>query len=335
MELGLLLADVPPELSPTAQIDAYLRQVEAGQEAGMTHFMVGHHFLYGEFPWHQPFPLLGRLAAEVDDHVTLGTGVLITPLYHPVLLAEEAATLDAVLDGRFVLGLGTGYRELEFEAFGIPMDERVSRLEEAVEILAKMWTQATVEHEGQHFHIPEAPTHLMPARPGGPPIWLGARSRGAVRRAARIGDAWLVTSKVPFAELRERWALYREVRREHGRPVAPLPANRQIVLGRDRDDALEHYLGMSSARLDAYEDRGLVVADDVVRETRDARQTAFLGTAEDCLQQIREFVADVPLDPLFVRVAWPGRSIDDAVGHIEGLGRELVPGLAEIDVVAE
>lgn len=329
MKFGLLLADVPPDLSPVAQIDAYLRQVEAGQEAGMTHFMVGHHFLYGELPWHQPFPLLGRLAAAVDDHVTLGTGVIVTPLYPPVLLAEEAATLDAILGGRFVLGLGTGYRQLEFDAFGIPMEERVSRLEETIEVLRKMWTRSVVDHDGRHFRISEGTTHLTPARDGGPPIWLGARSRAAVRRAARIADGWLVTSKVPFDEIRERWAQYQAVRHEHGLPVSPLPANRQVVLGKDRDDALRKHLEMTSARLDAYEARGLVVEDDVVRESRDARQTAFLGTPEDVIGQIQSFEAEVPLDPLFVRVAWPGRSVDDSINHIEELGREVIPALRE------
>ena len=96
MKFGMLIGDVPREVDPLEQLDGILRQVEAGQRNGLSHFVIGHHFLYGDLRWLQPIPLLARLAGEIDEHVRLGMSVLLAPLYNPIVLAEELATLDIV-----------------------------------------------------------------------------------------------------------------------------------------------------------------------------------------------------------------------------------------------
>lgn len=332
MRFGILLGDVPAGLRPEEQLELTLRQVEVGQEAGFTHFTLGQHFVYGQYAWHQPIPLLARLAAEVDERCVLGTGVVLAPLYHPVLLAEEVATLDVICGGRLVLGLGTGYREAEFDALGVPFDERIPRLEECIELLRRLWREDEVDFDGRFWSLEGATPHLRPISPGGPPIWLGAKSRAAVRRAARLADSWLVTSKLPFDELRVRWAQYVAERLAAGRPVEPLPANRYIALGPDRETALARHYALTGERLDEYEKRELDIDDPIVRETRDATQTGFVGTAAECAAQIRALVADVPLDPIYVRVAWPSQSADDVAASLRELGRELIPMLADLEV---
>ena len=97
MKFGMLIGDVPRTVDPVEQLDGILRQVEAGPRAGLSQFVIGHHFLYGELRWLQPIPLLARLAGEVDEHVRLGMTVLLAPLYNPIVLAEDLATLD-ILD---------------------------------------------------------------------------------------------------------------------------------------------------------------------------------------------------------------------------------------------
>ena len=97
-----------------------MRIAEAAQENDFTYIAIGQHFLYGDLRWLQPVPLLARLAAEVAPHVRLVTQIMIAPLYHPVLLAEEIATLDVVTEGRLVFGVGLGYRPEEFDYLGVP-----------------------------------------------------------------------------------------------------------------------------------------------------------------------------------------------------------------------
>src|SRR6478735_9975505 len=143
MEVGIILSDLPTREPPAHHFDAFLRQVEAAQRNGITYVMLGQHFLFPGSRWLQPVPLLARLAGELDPGVKLATSVMLAPLYHPVLLAEELATLDIVSGGRLVVGLGTGYMPEEFAAFGIPFDERVPRFEECIALLEALWTQET------------------------------------------------------------------------------------------------------------------------------------------------------------------------------------------------
>ena len=131
MEIGVILGDVRTSVSPRDHLDQLLRQVEAAQRNGLTYVTIGHHYLYGDLRWLQPVPTLARLAAELDEHVTLATTIIQAPLYHPVALAEELATLD-IMSRRAVAGVGAGYRSDEFTALGVDFTQRFAMLDESV-----------------------------------------------------------------------------------------------------------------------------------------------------------------------------------------------------------
>ena len=136
MDFGIMLGDHPTSVSPREHFDGILRQVEAAQRAGITYLLIGQHFLFpGGSRWLQPVPPLARLAGEVDANTRLATQIMISPLYHPVMLAEELATLDIVTGGRLDVGLGLGYMPKEYETFGVPYDERIPRFVEGIELM--------------------------------------------------------------------------------------------------------------------------------------------------------------------------------------------------------
>ncbi|MFD2396291.1 LLM class flavin-dependent oxidoreductase [Prauserella oleivorans] len=201
MEFGILMGDQPVSSSPTQHLDLMLRKVEAAQRAGFTYLTLGQHFLYDGFRWLQPVPLLARLAAELDDHVRIGTTVLIGPVHHPVILAEELATLDIVTGGRLVVGIGTGYLPHEYETMGVPFGQRYRMLEEMIEVMTKLWSQDRVSHEGRFWRIDDLPTHVRPVQQPRPPIWLGAMRETGVRRAARHGDVWTITPQQTIGQV--------------------------------------------------------------------------------------------------------------------------------------
>src|SRR5260370_81104 len=118
VQVGLLLSDVPTSVSPSQQFRDVLRLVEAAQANDFTYIAIGQHFLYGDLRWLQPVPLLARLAAEVGPDVRLVTQIMIAPLYHPVLLAEEIATLDVVTKGRLVYAAVKAGFDARGKAFG-------------------------------------------------------------------------------------------------------------------------------------------------------------------------------------------------------------------------
>lgn len=330
MRVGIILGDAPTSMDPREHVDLVRRQVAAGQEAGCRAFVLGQHFVYGDIRWPQPVPLLASLASELDPETVVGPLVLVAPLYPPVLLAEELATLDMILGGRLVVGLGAGYRQAEFDAFGIPFDQRIERLEEMVPLVRRLWHEDEVDHTGAHYHLHGARPHVRPTTPQGPPVWMGAKTPAGVRRAARIGDVWAVPPKLPFDGLLDRAELYRIERERLGLAIHPVALRREIVLGDDASDAAERYVRMTDQRLDAYVARELVVDDPVIGETRDPRLTALLGTPEQCIEQMRGVTDHVAVDPLLFRAAWPGMSIDEVERYIHDLGQRVLSGLREL-----
>jgi alkanesulfonate monooxygenase SsuD/methylene tetrahydromethanopterin reductase-like flavin-dependent oxidoreductase (luciferase family) len=206
VHVGLLLSDVPASVPPDEQFRDVLRIVAEAQEQGFTYVAIGQHFLYGDLRWLQPVPLLARLAAEVAPEVRLVTQIMIAPLYHPVLLAEEVATLDIVTEGRLVFGAGLGYRPEEFDYFGVPYQERAGRMDEALDLMTRLWTEDEVTFHGTYVTLDAVQPHLRPVQQPHPPIWIGGFSLAGARRAGRFGDAFACPPEMPAADAAERYA---------------------------------------------------------------------------------------------------------------------------------
>jgi alkanesulfonate monooxygenase SsuD/methylene tetrahydromethanopterin reductase-like flavin-dependent oxidoreductase (luciferase family) len=169
----------------------------------------------------------------------LGTNMFILPLRHPVAVAEEFATLDHLTGGRVIAGFGMGYRENEFASFGIPMDERASRFEESIEVVRGLWSGAPVTFRGRHFALEDQRLSLPPVQPGGPRIWIGAGPhKVGARRAARLGDAWIIPPHETPERLRTLLGVYRQERAARGLGApAEVVVRRELVLDPDADRA--------------------------------------------------------------------------------------------------
>lgn len=329
MRFGVLLADAPASLPPADHLDLLLRQVEAAQRNGFTELVLGQHFLYGDVRWLQPVPTIARLAAEVDTTVRFATFVLVAPLYHPVVLAEELATLDVVTGGRLDIGLGMGYRREEYRQLDIPFAERATRLEEAVQLLRELWTKDRVTFHGRHWTVEDATPHIVPVQAPTPPIWIGANAEVGVRRSARLGDAWPIGPLMPVDEIERNLAVYAAERARHGLPVGRHPIRREIVLGRDRDDAQTRFTAMTADRFRAYAERERLSLPGSTT-SGDEGSTAVLGDADDVTAQLRVLGARLPVDTVIVRAQWPGMGPDDVVAHLDELGEHVVRPLTAL-----
>jgi len=334
MELGVILGDVHTTLSPREHLDGLLRQVDAAQRNGVRYIVMGHHYLYGNLRWLQPIPTLARIAAELDPGVRIGTMVVQAPLFHPVALAEELATLDILTRGRLVVGVGAGYRREEFTAFGVDFDQRFAMMDEALQIVRLLWARDEVTFHGRFWTLDDVRTHIRPWQQPHPPIWIGALRDSGVRRSARLGDAWPVTPETRTSDMKRMFDVYAAARRKHGRPPVPRhPLRREIVPGRTSEAAFDRFETMARDRLLAYAQRELATRDaralrEEFREV--ARREAIIGTPDECLSQLRDLAGQVPVDPVIVRAQWPDMSSDDVVAYLDDLGRDIVPGLNEI-----
>lgn len=333
VQVGLLLSDVPSSVSPSQQFRDVMRIAEAAQENDFTYIAIGQHFLYGDLRWLQPVPLLARLAAEVAPHVKLVTQIMIAPLYHPVLLAEEIATLDVVTEGRLVFGVGLGYRTEEYEYLGVPFRERAARLEEALRLIPRLWTEEEVDFHGRFWKLDHVTPHLKPVQSPHPPIWIGAHSLAGARRAGRLADAYACPPETPVHEVAERYAAVREGFDARGKTFGPQPLRRNVLVADTPDQAVAEYARVAQGRYITYAQRGLDVMAGTGLERDFAAAVAghaVIGTAEDVTKQLVELVTTLPVDPLLVRPQWPTMNADETIEAIRRLGAEVVPAVRAV-----
>ncbi len=328
--VGMLLSDVPTTVSPAQQFDDIRRIVDAAQRNGLTYIAVGQHFLYGELRWLQPVPLLARLAADCDPATRLVTQIMIAPLYHPVMLAEELATLDVVTEGRLIFGAGIGYRQEEFDYLGVPYKQRASRMDETLELVKRLWTEDEVTHAGKYFHLDGVRPHLKPVQSPHPPIWIGAQSLAGARRAGRFGDAYATSPETKPHEIEERFAVVREEFQARGKAFGPQPLRRNILVAGSRDEAVTEYARIAKGKYLSYAAKGFdqLAADELDRDFRaTVGEHAVLGSTAEVIDELTELVTRFPIDPLLLRPQWPTMSGDETVAAIEALGRDVIPAI--------
>ena len=216
MKLGFFVTNqyLPGESMPQKIRDS-VEQVSAAREAGFSLIATGQHYLAAPYQMSTIFPLLSRLAAEAGDMQVAAT-VILVPLHNPVELAESIATLDSITDGRFVFGVGLGYRDEEYTAFGVQRGERVGRMNEAMELIKRLWTEDEVEFNGKYYTVPKTKISTKPVQNPHPPIWVAANNDVAIRRAARWGYPWLINPHATVPMVSEQWTKYKAALDEFG-----------------------------------------------------------------------------------------------------------------------
>jgi len=187
-----------PATGPWLPTIGELRElVELVDGSGYDSLWCGDHI---SFPMAILDPLLQLAqAAVVSRRLTFGTSVYLLPLRHPVPVAKQVATLDHLTEGRFIFGVGVGGEfAKEYEACGVPHNERGARLGEAIGLLRQLWSGMPVTHKGRFYQAFNDVPMQPPARQaGGPPIWCGGRSDAALARAGRLADGWIAYVVTP------------------------------------------------------------------------------------------------------------------------------------------
>jgi probable F420-dependent oxidoreductase len=181
--------------------------------------------------FHEPLVLYGYLAAATS--MELVTGVLILPQRQTVLAAKQATEVDLLTGGKFRMGVGIGWNPVEYEALGQDFRTRGKRLEEQITLMRRLWTEETVTFDGTFDKITGAGLAPLPVqRPI--PVWIGAQSPPAYRRAGRLGDGWF-PQMPPGPELDEARRLVEEAAAEAGRDPARLGMEGRVVWQPDRE----------------------------------------------------------------------------------------------------
>ncbi len=200
-----------PRLHDPGEPQPYRRSFDFAQlvdQLGYAGGFVGHHSFSPEVKDESaPFVFLAALGAHTE-RIRLGTGVYLAGLHHPANICEQVSTLDRITNGRAVLGVGTGYREYEFEGYDVDYRTRGRRLDETLAVLRNAWNTGSYQWDGEFFQFDDIPVFPPPAQRPHPPIYVGGTSQRAIERAARFGDSWftLPMETLPVvAEMADRY----------------------------------------------------------------------------------------------------------------------------------
>ncbi len=191
MKIGVQL----PEVEWEVPFPEYLAMARAAEAAGFDSIWVGDHLIYdlpagARGPW-EAWTTLAAIAA-VTEHVELGPLVASTSFHAPPMLAKQAATVDAISEGRLILGLGAGWNRREYDAFGFPYDRRVSRFEEAFTIVRTLLRNGEADFHGDYYNVDRCVLHPRSPRPDGPPLMVGSIGPRMLGITLPHVDAWNV-----------------------------------------------------------------------------------------------------------------------------------------------
>jgi alkanesulfonate monooxygenase SsuD/methylene tetrahydromethanopterin reductase-like flavin-dependent oxidoreductase (luciferase family) len=325
-KVGLYIGtQFPPGTEIAVALKDMSEQVRLARQSGFSSLWVPQHYLTHPMQMLAPIPMLSYLLRDAEG-MTIGTNILIMPLLHPVHVAEDAVTLDRLSGGRYVLGIGVGYREAEFQTFNVPLKERAQRMNESIEIMRRLWTEDKITHTGKSFRINDLGIGLKPQRKGGPPIWLAAVVDAAVRRAAQLGDAWLITNFAHLNVLVPQMALYRKLLAEAKKEFpTEAPITRECYIGSTQAKALEEckaalqykYAAYSSWGLDK-QSRGAESFEQPFEEF--VKDRFIIGDKAFVKEEIARYHALLGVNHFIMRVEWPGLEQARALKTISALG---------------
>jgi alkanesulfonate monooxygenase SsuD/methylene tetrahydromethanopterin reductase-like flavin-dependent oxidoreductase (luciferase family) len=261
--------------------------------------------------------------------------VLLLPLLNPVDVAEQVATLDVICEGRFIFGVGLGYRDEEYEAFGVRREERVGRFVEGLQVIKRLWTEEEVTHHGRFFHLTRARMLLKPVQKPHPPLWFAANNNRAVERSARMADAWVINPHARLSILEHQMALYRKTLQEVGKPFpTELPMIKELYVAPDRKTALQECRPFLEAKYQAYaawgQDKALPREDSFDLAFEELVQDRFIiGDPDDCARELRRYVQALGVNCFIFRIQWPGMEQAKVLRTIALLSAHVMPALQQ------
>ena len=338
MDFGLLMPFQNPARWARPFPELYQEQlghIVAAEQLGYdTIWLTEHHF--DQDGWSPALLPLAAGIATRTRRIRIGTCILILPFQNALRVAEDATTVDILSNGRFDLGVGKGYRVNEFTGFGIPRQTRDAQLEEGLEVIQKAWTEQTFSHDGAYYQLQDVELTPRPVQTPHPPIWIGARGKRAVERAARMGFHLIGTG-----EVEQQRAYDRELERQ-GRDPADyhLCQLRWVYVAASRDQAWnevgEHLYHLFSSAFPLLKKAGDLPADRAMAQLPSLEQlrnvdptipggAPIVGTPDDCIRAIERYQRETRVSHLAMGMHLPGLASEKVLASLELFARQVMP----------
>jgi len=308
-----------------------VEQVRLAESLGFDSVMKGSHYTTHPLVDFQQVPFLSRMMAEAPS-LRLIAGIVLLPLHKPLDIAEQFATIDVMSGGRLVFGVGIGYREVEFRAFGTTQSEAAARLEENLAAIKRLWTEDRVSMTGTHFELIDAGCTVKPLQKPMPPIWTGANADIAIRRAARLTDAWFVNPHNRIDTIARQMEVYKRELDACGKPFpAEFPMMREVVVAASREEAMRRAQPYLEAKYQAYhewgQDKAMPAGDnDLGIDYDDLVKDRFLfGSPDEIAEQVLDLVRRFGVNHFVMGVQFPGMPQSMVLDEMQMLAEEVFP----------
>jgi alkanesulfonate monooxygenase SsuD/methylene tetrahydromethanopterin reductase-like flavin-dependent oxidoreductase (luciferase family) len=318
----------PRELSKLADAEFYagmFEQIEYLDQTGFeTIWTTEHHFVDDGY-LSSVMPMMAAIAARTK-RVKVGSFVLLAPFYHPLRLAEDAALIDVISNGRLRLGIGVGYRHEEFEIFQIPRKERLGRTLETIEIMKRAWTGERFDFEGKHFNFRNARVLPKPVSAKGPELLWGGMNPNSIKRCARLDLGF--ACNLGAAEIKQ----FHEELLELGKdPAAYNVVNMAAVYVADSEDQAWNEIAPGMLyQMKLYQKwlaEGGIEASNFRPDPETLRKSAILGPPDRVIEHLRHFIEKHPATELTLNMQQPGLDPKLAMRSLKRFVTEVLPVL--------
>lgn len=318
--------------SGAALYDEMLALARTADESGLDSIWVSEHHFETDDYLSGTMPALGALAAETET-IEIGTCIALAPLYDPIRLAEDAATVDLLSGGRLTLGLAIGSNPCEFAAFGVPREERAERLDDTLSILRGAWSDGPLGYDAT-FHDVSPTVDVRPKPVSEIPVMLGGSAKPAVRRAARRAEGWCAPSALSVDEVALRQDDVRDTRVDEGLDDGDDDFTTYVIQhGFVADSTAGAWERMKPGYFYLQRRYAEIFSGDRVEKLdaerkRELQEHAIYGTPAEVIEELEVYREALGDDVHFVfRTYHPGIGTEAMAECIELLGDEVAPAL--------
>lgn len=332
MKLGVYLnAQHPQSDDAGLRFAETVEQVRLLRKLGFDSIWGGEHHITDGYHYFPLLPFLQRLSAEAEG-MEVGTNIVLLPMHNPMEIAEITAFLDVHTGGKFQLGVGLGYREEEFDMFGVPIKQRVSRMVEGIEIIRRLWTEDKVTHNGRHWQFEDMTIRPQPANKNPhPPILIAAQVDKSVERAARLADGWAIVPTPRVEEIEAHATMFKQARAVAGlEPAKHFVRLVEVACAEDEGTALKRAAPYLLEKYAAYMSWGLpgLKLDEGDAPEEQLRKLAVKRFGVGTPEQVVEALMDqhrAGITHVTMRASWPGMPQEHILASMELIGTKVLP----------
>ncbi|HEX9040026.1 MAG TPA: LLM class flavin-dependent oxidoreductase [Trebonia sp.] len=315
-----------------------IAEAKAAESVGFDSCLITEHHQQADGYFPNPLMVSAGVARETTT-LKVGTCVALAPLYNPIRLTEDAALVDIISGGRLVLGLGASYVSEDLAAFGVDVKQRGALMEDTTRFLKEAWARDNLDFDGEVYHFKDMRVTPKPVQKPRPPLWLGAWTPGGLRRAGRLGDAWVTDVINTLPTLKSFAQIYRQAAEKQGN-TSSIAVLRECWIAPTTEQALEEYAEnvMTSHRFyfqaggySPLVDPWITELDSIDGFTYEkvAADRFIVGSPEHCISEIERWHEELGCDYFVMRFRHPaGPDHGKALASMKLFGEKVIPHFA-------